>query len=196
MPGKANSLCVLLDANIIIQAHVSGVWSSLMEKITLVAPSIVLQEATHYIDPGTEMRMEIHLDKWVTDGSLRKVEASAEQISAHLMRFDPVFVQRMDRGEAEALALLAAGALSDHRFCTADGPAIQALCLLDIPDAGISFESLLRDTGLYRKLPPKCSEAFFREHLTIGAQKRITGEGLRRKPSVVKASRTNRKKRK
>src|SRR5579863_9172147 len=122
--GRTGNLCVLLDANIIIHAHACGVWASMMEHVILVVPSIVMREATHFIDPSTGMRMEIHLEPWLVAGSLREVAASAEQIATFLARFDPVFVQRMDPGEAEALALLAAGELPDHHFCTSDGPAI------------------------------------------------------------------------
>ena len=100
MSGKADSLCVLLDANVIIHAHTCSVWASLMEHVILVVPSTVLREATHYIDPSTNMRMEIHLEPWVAAGSLREVAASAEQLAAFLARFDPVFVQRMDAGAA------------------------------------------------------------------------------------------------
>lgn len=194
MSSKTASLCVLLDANIIIHAHASGVWALLMEHVTPVVPSTVMREATHYIDPAMGMRMEIHLEPSLMAGSLREVAASPEHIAAFLARFDPVFVQRMDAGEAEALAMLAAGELPEHRFCTSDGPAIRALCLLDLPEVGLSLETLLRDVGLSRTLPSQYRETFFREMLSRGAQERIAGVGLRAKPSSPKVPRAGRKK--
>ncbi len=103
------SLCVLLDANVIIEAHACGAWASLLACVTLIVPSTVLAEATHYHERETGARIEIHLEHAIQQGQIREVSASAEQLAALLARFDPVFIQRMDRGEAEALVLTARG---------------------------------------------------------------------------------------
>lgn len=136
-----NSLCVLLDANAIIEAHARDVWASLLQRVTLVIPSIVLQESQFYIDPTTGQEVRIDLTEALQNGAIREVSATLEQLSRFYARFDRVFVQRMDPGEAEAIALLLDGALPEHQFCTGDGPAIRALSLLDMPDAGISLEA-------------------------------------------------------
>lgn len=183
------SLCVLLDANVIIEAHACGAWAYLREQVILIVPSTVLAEATHYVERETGMRVEIHLQPAVQQGRIREISATAEQLAALLGRFDPVFIQRMDQGEAEALALLLAGDLDDLTdcfFCSADGPAIRALNLLSMPERGISLESLLRQAGLERRLARPFDERFFREMQARGAEEFIRGEGLRCQPSASK----------
>ena len=76
-----SSLCVLLDANIIIEAHALNVWASIVQRVTLVVPATVLAEATHYTSPQTGMRMEIHLETAVREGVIREVSATAEQLA-------------------------------------------------------------------------------------------------------------------
>lgn len=181
------SLCVLLDANVISEAHACGAWASLLEQVILIVPSTVLAEATHYIERETGARMEIHLQQAVQQDQIREVSASAEQLAALLGRFDPVFIQRMDRGEAEALAVLLAGELGDCLFCSADGPAIRALNLLTIPERGISLEALLRRAGLQRQLTRPFDERFFRKMQTRGAEEFIRGEGLRHQSPASQA---------
>lgn len=174
------SFCVLLDANVIIEAHARGVWALLMERVTLVVPSTVLAEATHYFEPDTGMRVEIHLEPSVQQGHIREVSASPEQLARLLDHFDPVFVQRMDPGETEALTWLLAEELEDCLFCSSDGPAIRALNLLSMPDRGISLETLLRRVGLERRLARPFDERFYQEMRARGAEEFVRGEGLRR----------------
>ena len=183
------SLCVLLDANIIIEAHACGAWASLLERVILIVPSTVLAEATHYVERETGMRTEIHLDRTTQQGQIREVSATAEQLATLLDRFDPVFSQRMDPGEAEALALLLAGELSDCFFCSSDGPAIRALNLLSMPERGISLEMLLRKVGLERRLARPFDERFFREMQARGAQEFVRGEGLRHQAPPSRSTR-------
>ena len=182
------SLCVLLDANVIIEAHALNVWASIVERVTLIVPTTVLAEATHYISPQTGMRMEIHLENAVRDGRIREVSATVEQLAEFASRFDVVFIQRMDRGEAEALALLLAGMLEDDcLFCSSDGPAIRALNLLGMPERAISLERLLRSSGLEKQLPRPFNERFLREMQERGAREFIQGVGLRRDESQPKS---------
>jgi hypothetical protein len=191
-------LYVLLDANIIIEAHMQGVWASLIQRATIVIPSIVLREAQGYHDLATGEYIPIHLEEALATGLIREIAASVEQLAELRTRFDSIFVQRMDPGESEALALLLAGALPGARFCTADGPAIRALSLLQMADMGVSFEALLHDVGLQHRLRNHFSERFFREMRERGAQEFIRGEGLRRPgpDTRPKARRRGRPKRK
>jgi hypothetical protein len=181
-------LCVLLDANVIIEAHACGAWASLHRRVALVVPSTVLDEATHYVAPDTGMRVEIHVKQAVQAGQISEVSATAEQLARLLDHFDRVFIERMDPGETEALALLLAGELEDCMFCSSDGPAIRALNLLSMPDRGISLEALLRKAGLVRRLARPFDDRFFREMQARGAQEFVRGEGLRRATSPPKST--------
>lgn len=186
-----SSLYILLDANIIIEAHTQGVWASLIQRATLIIPSTVIEEANGYRDADGAYN-PIHLDSDLGANLIHETQATPEQLAALRARFDSVFLQRMDRGESEALALLLAGALPDTQFCTADGPAIRALNLLDMPDVGISFEALLRQVGLQHPLRDHFSDRWFHEQQARGAQERITGEGLRTPSSQASADKRRR----
>lgn len=186
-----SSLYILLDANIIIEAHMQGVWASLIRHVTVVIPSTVVEEADGYHD-ATDTYIPIHLESDLASGLIREMQAAPEQLAALRARFDRIFLQRMDRGESEALALLLAGKLPDAHFCTGDGPAIRALSLLDMPDVGISFETVLQRVGLQHGLRSQFTEQFFREQQARGAQERITGEGLRNEAPQKIASKQRR----
>jgi hypothetical protein len=139
---------------------------------------VVVGEAYKYYLPEHEQEFEIDLALSVKRDEIRCYEAATGQIAHVLKNFDGVFLQRMDSGEAEALAILLSRPDQEILFCTADGPAIRALAMLDMSHRGISFEIALRRCGLSRRVPRELSESFFGSQLEKGRRNRITGEGL------------------
>lgn len=105
------NLYALLDAMIIIEAHRRGVWASLVQRIRLVVPSIVVQEAQFYVDLETEQSVAINLQSAITAGQLEVVSATPAQIADIRNKLDDLFLQTIHGGETEALALLFAGIL-------------------------------------------------------------------------------------
>lgn len=190
-----DSLYVLLDTGVIIEAHTRGVWAQLINRVTFVVPSTVLEEANCYFDPETDELIPIHLADDVQQGRIIEISADAIQLARFLERFDRVFVERMDPGETEALALLADGTLTEHRFCTGDGPAMRALSLLNMSDCGISFEQLLLQNGLQQRVAHAFTESFFKEQMVRGAQEKIQGIGLRKSPTPPNRQSSNQKQR-
>jgi homoserine trans-succinylase len=69
--------------------------------------------------------------------------------------------------------------LDDTLFCSGDATAIQALAMIGFSDLGISFEILLKKTGLQKNLRKHFLKKFFKENINIGAQNLITGQGLK-----------------
>ena len=183
MSGK---LCVLLDANIIIIAHELGVWNHMVSRLTLVIPDAVAREAEFYDDRITDDRVFIHLDATAQQGLIQIVATSLEALDTVRGRLDDIVLERIDPGEAEALALLFNGDVRDHLFCTGDGPAIRALSLLDLRDAGISLERLLKNIGYTHSMPEHYSQKWFEQQLDAGARDRIQGVGLRQSKSASK----------
>ncbi len=169
-------ICVLLDANIIIELYEHTVWELLQHHVTIVIPSVVRAEAKH-----TPNYLPIDLGSDLHAHHITERAASASDIAQLSSQFDRLFLERIDAGEAEALALLYTRQLPDHLFCTGDGPAIKALAMLDMSDSGISLEDLLNRVGLGRRVRRQFSEKFYRERLAEGVQNRITGVGLRKK---------------
>jgi hypothetical protein len=62
-----------------------------------------------------------------------------------------------------------------------DHAVIKALALLDLSAQGISFEKLLRKSGINKKLEYKHTEKRFKKFLSEGNIMRIQRRGLKRK---------------
>lgn len=170
---------LLLDANIVIEAFCLHLWDKLTESFSITLPSIVVDKEAQYFGHD-QSTWPIHLGSLMSTGVIHQVEASAGELAFLYQEFDPVFVQRIDEGEAEALALLMAGKLPEHRFCTGDAPAIKALAMLDLAEQGISLESVLKAVGLGRRLQTQFTDSFFQSCVRQGHEMRIRGEGLDR----------------
>jgi hypothetical protein len=163
-------------------------WDLLQEQVHLVIPTIIRFEAKR-----TRNYLPIDLESDFNKGVLKELSATAEQIANLESMFDKIFIERIDRGEREAIAALFSGNFPNHFFCTGDKSAIQALAMLDISDMGVSLEKLLKESGLGRSLPRRYSEEFFKEHIVIGVSNRITGVGTARAISAKKPKRSRRK---
>ena len=82
-------------------------------------------------------------------------------------------------GELEALALLTLDErYVEHVFCSADGAAIEAACMVGLSDRCGSLEELLAMAGLGRAVPWRFSKGFMDEHKREGSTRAITGFGL------------------
>lgn len=170
--------CVLLDANIVIEAHALEIWTDLKEKYDLVIPSIVVIDEVRYFRSSKRVSKPIRLGEEVTTGEIFQLTATVEEYAEINRVFASWFIQALDPGETEALALLRANRAPDACFCTSDGPAIKALAMLGLSDLGISMEILMKKIGLTKNLRRQFSEEFFRVNIRLGQTNRITGEGL------------------
>jgi hypothetical protein len=174
--------CVLLDANIIIEAYHLGIWEKLIEKAEISVSSIVAHtESLFYIRKENRIPEAINLKNLIDKGKIKEHAASSEDLKGLYNLFDRVFIEGIHAGEAECLALILKGRVKDTLFCSGDAAAIQALAMLDRSEEGISLEVLLKKTGLKQSLRRHFTEKFFRENLRQGAQNRITQTGLRKK---------------
>ena len=173
---------VLLDANVIIEAYELSVWDNLLRQIEIIVPSIVAREETLFFLKG-KIPEAIYLKRLIAEGKIKEITATAAEIMAVQAVFDRVFIQGLQEGELEALALIKADRVKDALFCTGDGTAIRALAMIRHFESGISMESLLRKTGLQKPLRKQFTERFFREVLTEGKQNLITGRGISRRKS-------------
>ena len=183
--------CVLLDACIIIEAHGMGLWEALIEKAEIVVSSIVARdEALFYVK--RQFTEAIDLQRLISEGKITEVAATASQLADLLALFDRSFIDGLDPGEAEALALITENAVGGAHYCTGDIPAIQALAMLGYSERGISMEKLLKQSGLQRHLRTQFTDRFFREKLEEGKENRITGRGLNtQRPEPPRGRRAN-----
>ena len=87
--------------------------------------------------------------------------------------------EELDPGETEALKIL--NDRDDCFFCTCDKAAIKVISLLGKRDQGLSFEELLKSSGITKKLEKKHTEQYFRKYLDEGSILRIQRFGLKDK---------------
>ena len=170
---------VLLDACIAIEAYEYGVFEQITSSYRLAFPSVVVRrEAKYFGSVSTGQLNPIRLSPLVKSGTIIELAASADQLADLTDQFDPVFNQRIDDGEHEALALIFSGTCPDYMFCTSDAQAIHALAMMGLSERGISFEELLQMIGITKSLDAQYCKSFFDDKLKEGQQKRIQGEGL------------------
>lgn len=170
--------CVLLDANIVIEAHRINVWEELKCRYELLIPSIVVIDEVKYFHSSKRGIKSIRLGEQISRSEVLQLTATAEEFGELYKIFDSVFVQTLDAGESEALALLYANKAPEAYFCTGDAPAIKALAMLGLSHQGISMESLINKHDLVKRLGIQFTEDFFKRQIKNGQIARITGEGL------------------
>jgi len=172
--------CLLLDANIVIEAFKLGAWDQLIERISIAVPSIVVKnEALFYSKKDRGIPEPINLPDLIIQGKIVEIEADSSDLLTLDLNFDLVFQEGLDPGEKEALALMWCGKADEYFLCTADANAIQALAILGLSESGISFERALLSVGLERKLSSWFRDDFFIRNIRIGQKKKIQGEGIR-----------------
>lgn len=84
----------------------------------------------------------------------------------------------MDAGELEAIAYLVATAETDLRFVSGDGPAIQAVAMIDTDTRVISLQEVLERCGWSKPVASQYRREFVEKHRREGSMRRIQGKGL------------------
>jgi hypothetical protein len=171
-----------LDANIIIESHVFGVWDTLANKHQIIVTDTVLAEVDHFRDPETGIRKQINKPGEVIPyGNI--INPDQGDLIALTGLFNDVFLERMHPAEREILALAYANKLPTGTYiCSADGPAIEALACIDKKDMGISFEAALQTAGLTKNLTYSAGvykEIDYKKWMERGALVRIQGTYFR-----------------
>jgi len=171
-------LLLLLDADVIIDLHRLSVWEHIIKHHKVHIPSIILHKETYYYEDKRGIRHPIDLEKEI-GVTIYELSCSAEELLSFKEQFDRVFQEELHDGEKEALVLI--HKQKNLLLCTCDHAAIKALALLDLLDRGISFENLLRKSGITKKLEYKHTEKRFKKCLSEGSVMRIQERGLKKK---------------
>jgi hypothetical protein len=169
-------LLLLLDADVIIDLHRLGLWKQITKSHKVSIPSIILRKEVYFYEDENGIRHNINLDKEIGI-TFNELSCSAEELLSFKERFDRVFQEDLHEGEEEALVLLQKQ--EDLLLCTCDHAAIKALALLELPTQGISFENLLKKTGINKKLEFKHTQKRFKKYLDEGSIMKIQGWGLK-----------------
>jgi len=153
---------LILDANVIIEVHKHGFWSSLINQFDIHINSIVIHNEAHFYEDDQGQRHDINLETDVKSKKVTEIEATPEQISALTDLVNENLLNRIDAGEQEALALLLSGDDNDYKYCAGDTRAIKALASLSLATHGVSLEEVLTSIGQKNKFPhPSYSKKAF-----------------------------------
>lgn len=170
---------ILADAVIVISAHNVGYWELLCNSYQIVIPATILEDELFYFGPAND-KQAIMPSTWVKQGKILRLEAEVSDFQALHSKLSENFMNSLDPGELEALALLNSKKYKDYLFTTADRAAIKALSILGLRNQGVPVETLLNDIGaskqILKALPKhftkdwfnKClQEGFLEKHLWI-----------------------------
>lgn len=169
-------LIVLLDADVIIDLHRFGIWEIILKKNKILIPSTILRrEVFYFIDTrGVKHYIDLLAD---VGSAFTEVSVTAEELIQFRQNFDRFIEEELDPGETEALKILQER--NDCYFCTCDKVAIKTIVLLGKRDKGLSFEKLLRSSGITKNLEHKHTENYFKKFLNEGSILRIQRFGLK-----------------
>jgi len=169
-------LLLLLDADVIIDLHKLGLWKQITKSHKVFVPSIILHKEVYYYEDESGHH-PIALEKEI-GATFNELSCSVQELMSFKERFDRVFKEELHDGEKEALVLLQKQ--EDLFLCTCDHAAIKALALLDLSGQSISFENLLKKSGINKKLGYKHTEKRFKKILSEGSIMRIQERGLKK----------------
>lgn len=169
---------LLFDANIVIELHKIGLWEKVIELCDVTLTKTVAEDESEYWEDDYEQRHYFNLHDEIGSGKINCITVSHEQLEALFKKFSPVYLDRLDPGEAESLAVLISSD-EDWLISSSDGIVFRVLGNIGLPDQGISLAEVLQKIGLtYPGLRFHfCQE--FRHKMTLkGQQEGITGMGL------------------
>lgn len=172
---------ILLDADVIIDLHSLGHWKKVTRIHQVYVPSIILHKEVYHYTNSEGIQHPIDLEHEVGN-SIHEIACDSSELFDFSERFDSVFQTEIHAGEEEALILLSKN--ERLRFCTCDKSAIKALALLDLAERGISFERLLKISGVsIKRLEYRQTETYFKQWLKEGSIMKIQGRGIKKKKS-------------
>lgn len=157
---------LLLDANIVIYLHELGLWERFIEKCSVTLTQTVVDEVISY-DLGPDIR----------ERRIQCIEVDLETVQRFTSKYGPVYLDRLDPGEADSLAFLMASR-EEWIISSADEIVFKVLGLEGRAEQGLSLEEILDKIGMTQpNLKPQYKKSF-REHVTRKGQiDGITGFG-------------------
>jgi hypothetical protein len=168
---------LLLDANVVIELFEQQLWEKVVSACEVILARTVVHEA-RYFDDGNESK-PIDLTSDIQGNRVGVVDVAASDMKCFYDQFDPVYMEKMDAGEAESLAWLLSGSL-DGQICSADKIVFRVLGHMDRRDQGISLEEILQTIGFGRAVPRRFTKAFREEWTNRGWQEKMQGIGLKK----------------
>lgn len=169
------SRLVLLDTNVVLQLFELGIWQAVTQRYHLVLAETVIDEAQFFVKDG--QRHEIDWAQVLSACTIEVRGATASDIHKFCVRFDPNYLEKLDKGEAESLTLMQSEPQAS--ICSADKIVWRVLGNTGQAERGVSLEELLQKMGLTKALPDRFSRRFREQWTKGGSTERIMGLGER-----------------
>jgi len=157
---------LLLDANIVIYLHELGLWDTFIQQCSVTLTQTVVDEVLSY-DLGPDIR----------DRKIQCVEVPLATVAKFIKKYGPVYLEKLDPGEAESLAFLMD---SQEQWLISSGDEIvfKVLGLEGRVEQGISLEEILNKIGMTQSNLKKWYTKAFRDNVTRKGQiDGVTGFG-------------------
>ena len=167
------SRLILLDANVVIQLFQLGIWEQIAARCEILLAQTVVDEVQFY-ETDTE-RKYVDWEHWKTACSMRIESVPPADVQDYCSKFGTGYYEKLDPGEAEALALLARD--TDSKICSADKIVWRVLGNTNATERGISLEELLFMSGLTKPLSERFTKAFRKKWCREGSVEGFMGQG-------------------
>lgn len=176
---RIRSKQVLLDASVIITAHEIDVWNALLREVDVAVTSIIAHDESLFFSKEAErVTAPINIAALIKQGAIPELSASVSDIKRVRTVFDEELNMGLHDGEVEAIAILYADQSDSLLFCTSDKVAVRVLAMLGLSDSGVSFEEVLKTSGLSKPLPHEYCTEYFDRYIAQGQTARIQGKGV------------------
>jgi hypothetical protein len=170
---------LLLDADVVIYLFSLGIWDEVVERCDVHLAKTVIDEEAHFYETEDGERYDFELRPYADAGRIAEFSLTPSGLAGFLTQFDPVYLEKLDAGEAESLAYLLT-LQGECRICSADKIVYRVLGNLRLGERGISLEEILQQTGLGRGLRRQFSEAYREEWTKKGFDEGMRGLGVKK----------------
>ena len=157
-------------------SNIYRIWEHIVNKNKILVPSIVLRWEVYFYEDEFDLKQSIDLLDEVGN-TIAEVSTTADELRDFKNNFARFIKEDLDPGETEALKIL--NDRDNCSLCTCDKVAIKVISLLGKREQGLSFEKLLKSSGITKKLEKKHTEKYFRKYLDEGSQLRIQSFGFK-----------------
>lgn len=138
---------LLFDANIVIELHKIVLWEKVIGLCDVTLTKTVAEDESEFWEDDFEEKHYFNLQEEIDSGKINCITVSNKHLEALFEKFSPVYLDRLDPGEAESLAVLISSD-DDWLISSSDGIVFRVLGNLGLPDQGISLAEVLQKIGL------------------------------------------------
>jgi hypothetical protein len=145
-------------------------WLNICNAYRVILPATIIEDEAFFFTSDTQKSQAIKLSKQVAERKITRLEASLEDYLRLKKRVNDNFLNGIDAGEKEALALLLSNPKIEILFSSGDGLALKALGILGIGHQAISLEEIIKRIGVkeIRKMPVHFTKKWLQNKVSEG----------------------------